>query len=151
MSDATEAHMEEMDVVVQDRAPIKIRVGSKDVEILRARVRHGAVLSHCVDKIFSALGVKKLDQIHIKLDLNDPSVLTGLFTKCYPEVTKLMSTLTSLTVEEFEDLELDDGIAVATEVLLVNKDFFLTRVTPILAKSGVGRALLEGIAGMRRS
>lgn len=62
----------------------------------------------------------------------DPAKVLKLISKHYDSVIDVLVHLVELDRVELLDLALDDGVLVAQGALLLNRDFFTTRVAPAL-------------------
>lgn len=61
--------------------------------------------------------------------------LFGAFAQHADRVNDALAITTGLTLEDVEALPLDDGMALALEVIRVNRDLFTRRLLPMLAQA----------------
>lgn len=132
-----------LDAVSQGKwaTSVPIKDGDEKVGIRKCRVRDLRLISDAMATLSNELGITSSGDM--STDLDSAAAILKLITKCAEEVYKVCSELSSLTVEEFEALDLDDGILVATKIFDVNKDFFLKQVKPLLGGMG---SLFEVVA-----
>lgn len=121
-----------LDVVAQPKwaASVPVRDGEQKVGVRKCRVRDLRLISDAMSTLADELGLTSSGEMAVNLD--SASAILKLITKCADEVYKVCSELSALSVEEFEALDLDDGISVAMKIYEVNKDFFLKQVKPLL-------------------
>ena len=68
----------------------------------------------------------------VTINMSDPSTLVQLISKYYDDVVALVVAHSSMDEEKFLDLGLDDSVLVLQGVVALNKDFFMTKVAPML-------------------
>lgn len=56
-----------------------------------------------------------------------------MISKHWVSLSQLVSALTSLTPEQYEELPMDDGIKILIAIWVVNKNFFSNQIRPMLA------------------
>lgn len=66
------------------------------------------------------------------LNLDNPALFLQLIANSSDKLFSLAARLCSLQREEFLELELDDSLAIVTELFRINKDFFLKSILPIV-------------------
>ncbi|MCF1459395.1 MAG: hypothetical protein LPH21_18165 [Shewanella sp.] len=66
-------------------------------------------------------------------------VLLKLISEHFDDCKGLLGVCSGLTPEEVEDLSLDEATAIVTGIVLLNKDFFMERVLPMVLQI-LGRA-----------
>ena len=69
----------------------------------------------------------------VTINMSDPSTLMQLISKYYDDVVALVVAHSSVGEDRFLDLGLDDSVRVLQGVVALNKDFFMTKVAPMLA------------------
>lgn len=121
-----------LDAVSQGKwaSSVPIKDGEEKVGIRKCRVRDLRLISDAMATLSNELGISSSGEMSTNLD--SAAAILKLITKCAEEVYKVCSELSSLSVDEFEALDLDDGILVATKIFDVNKDFFLKQIKPLL-------------------
>lgn len=109
---------------------VPIRNGAEKVGIRKCRVKDLKLISNLLSEISTELGVTT--EGGITTDLGDASVIIRLIATCADKVYDACAALCSLDKEQLEELDLDDGVAVVLKAYEVNKDFFTTKVFPLL-------------------
>ena len=110
----------------------------KKVEVRLCKVKDIAVFLTFTSKLFDELGVEgginsqaALEAaVHAKLQ--NPSAILKLISEQGPEVWTIVSKFTSMSIEDINELDLDDAITVIQKVVEINYDFFTKRVLPAI-------------------
>ena len=100
------------------------------VTINRVKIKSFAIILGFMNNILKELGMGADGKITI--NLQDSSTLFQIISKVPDEATKICATLSSLSVEKIEELELDDAIQLFTAVIEVNRTFFTQKIKPQL-------------------
>lgn len=108
---------------------VTLNDGTK-VSVGKVKVGHLSHMIRVVNKVIARLGVKADGQITV--DLSDPANILSLLSELPDEVALMLSLLTSIPPEKIALLDADDGIALLTKVVEVNRDFFIRSVKPKL-------------------
>jgi len=66
------------------------------------------------------------------IDMTDPATIVKLISTYYEDLLDIVVAHTTLSKDEIQDLDLDDSVLVVQAVLVLNKDFFMTKVLPSL-------------------
>lgn len=127
-------------------------VEGKEVEIRVCKVRDIPNFTRFVAILFMELkvSIENLDNLEeaVKEKFSNGAEILKLISNHFGDVSSLLSTLTNLTKEEVEDLDLDDAVAVVRKVIEINYDFFTRKVFPllpgVLAQSIASAALSPG-------
>jgi len=128
--EATDATIAAGDVIANTPVTVELSDGRK-VEIRRCKVLQISRVLRLVSDFFSELKVKKIGDLP-QIDLQDPSVILQLFANYADQVFEVTALLTSLNEEEMQELEMDDAILVVREVWLLNQNFFLQKILPLV-------------------
>ncbi len=130
--EATEATIEAGDAIANE--PVIVELGDgREVEIRRCKVLQISRVLRLVRDFFKDLKVEKIGDIP-QVDLQNPTMLLGLLVDYADQVFEVTSMLTSLDEKDMQELEMDDAILVVREVWLLNQNFFLQKILPLVSK-----------------
>jgi len=129
-SEATQATIEAGDVIANEPVLIQLADG-RDVEIRRCKVLQISRVLRLVSDFFNELKVTKLGDLPA-IDLQNPALILQLFANYADQVFEVAAMLTSLDKKEMEELEMDDAILIVREVWLLNQNFFLLKILPLV-------------------
>ena len=119
---------------VGEQIPTSITLDDgREVAINKCKVKHLGTVLRLVSDVIDALGIndfKKAEEGAAKID--DPSFIMTLITEHIEQFARSVAMLTSLSDEEFEDLELDDAMLVVVAAYRVNESFLSSKVLPIV-------------------
>lgn len=104
------------------------------VSILVVNVKTLGPALDLLHKVIADLGVDVAKGIDIEALMKNPLDILKLISKFYDEAVAVAAMHTSLTIEQFQALGLDDAVPVFHAVIAVNKDFFTSHVLPAWAK-----------------
>lgn len=128
--EATEATIAAGDVIANE--PVVVQLGDgRDVEIRRCKVLQISRVLRLVSDFFNDLKVTKVGDLP-QIDLQNPSIILQLFANYADQVFEVTALLTSLSEEEMKELDMDDAILVVREVWLLNQNFFLHKILPLV-------------------
>ena len=105
----------------------------REVEIRRCKVLQISRVLRLVSDFFSDMKVKRVGDLP-NIDLQNPGVLLNLLANYADQVFEVSAMLTSLEEDEVKELEMDDAILVVREVWLLNQNFFLEKILPMVQK-----------------
>lgn len=139
--------------LTKNTTPITIELGTlgKTVTITKLKMRHIPTVLVVFDLLRKEMEgkSKELDVEFDKLKAAEDAegltafandigatdgVLVQLISQHFDKVVELLSVCSGLTIEEANDLDLDEATAIATGVVLMNRDFFMERVLPTMLK-----------------
>lgn len=128
--EATEATIEAGDAIANE--PVIVQLGDgRDVEIRRCKVLQISRVLRLVSDFFNDLKVTKIGDLP-QIDLQNPAIILQLFANYADQVFEVTALLTSLEEDEMKELEMDDAILVVREVWLLNQNFFLQKILPMV-------------------
>ena len=128
--DTTDATIEAGDAVAN--VPVIVELGDgREVEIHRCKVLQISRVLRLVSDFFNDLKVTKVGDLP-QIDLQNPSIILQLFANYADQVFEVTSLLTSLDEKEMRELDMDDAILVVREVWLLNQNFFLEKILPLV-------------------
>lgn len=110
--------------------PVKMHNGSI-VTVFTCKVKHVGPLARFVQEAFDILDIKKLSDLST-VELQEPAVYLKLISNGVDSLFSVASMLCTLSYEAFCELEIDDAVAIIMKEVEVNKDFFMSRVLPLL-------------------
>ena len=128
--EANEATIEAGDTIANEPVVVKIKSG-RDVSINRVKVMQISRVLRLVSDFFNELKVEKMGDLP-SLDLKNPALILNLIAKYTDQVFEVVVMLTDLTEEEVKEMEMDDAILIAREVWLLNQNFFLAKILPLV-------------------
>lgn len=147
--------MEAKDIVqsfIMKVAPITVELESgREVSITKFKVRQIPLMADLMAKVqkdikekSDALAVEfqKLKDAEDEQGLRDfandtdsnNTLIVSIITNHLESVALVLASVTGLTVDEVMDLSIDELAALATGVVLLNKDFFIQKVLPQFMK-----------------
>lgn len=129
--EATQATIDAGDTIADAPHDITLADGVTKVEIRRCKVLQLSGVLRLVRDFFTDLKVEKVGDVP-KIDLQNPTVLLKLFTDYADQVFAVSSSLTSLSEDEMINLDMDDAILVVREVWVLNQNFFLQKILPMV-------------------
>lgn len=104
-----------------------------NIEVLECRVKHIGPIVRLIREAFDILEVKKMDDFK-EIKLGDPEVFLKLIAEGSDSLFKVGAVLCSMSLDDFEELPIDDAMAILLKEFEVNKDFFMDRVIPLVTK-----------------
>ncbi|MCK5307027.1 MAG: hypothetical protein KAJ73_00310 [Zetaproteobacteria bacterium] len=105
----------------------------REVAIHKCKVKHLGTVLLLVSDVINALGINDFQKAEAgAAKIEDPSFIMTLITEHIEQFARAVAMLTSLTDEEFEDLELDDAMVVVMAAYRVNESFLSSKVLPIV-------------------
>lgn len=107
------------------------------VQVYVCKTKHLPVLLRLLATVFEPLNIKlsqKPKPGEISALLDDASVILNILAAGLPLIVEAARTLTTLTTEEVENLDIDDLAALVDAIIRRNYDFFTMRLLPALAK-----------------
>lgn len=132
-------------------APVVVWAGGENVLVRRLRTSQLVEAFRLVSALLSALSEAGKIQpgagVREALDLE----VADLFSAAYGPVADFSSLCTGKGRQWFDDLDGDEGLAVATAVLEVNLDFFAERLVPQLVRLGPVAAKMTVALGSLKS
>jgi len=127
---ATEATIEAGDAIANEPVMVQLSDG-RDVEIRRCKVLQISRVLRLLSDFFNEMKVKRVGDLP-KVDLQNPTVLLNLLANYADQVFEVSAMLTSLEEKDVQQLEMDDAILVVREVWLLNQNFFLKKILPMV-------------------
>jgi len=118
---------EVVDILANKPGIVTMKDGNK-VEVQKVKMRHLNFMIGLVSRVIAELGVDATGNVSI--DLNDHRTLLKLISKLPEEVSQAVILLTNLKPEEYEALDLAEGLDVIKAVIEVNRTFFMEEVVP---------------------
>ncbi len=123
---------ETVEVLAQNKKEVITLSDGTEVEIFKCKTRNIGSLLRLVSHLFAELEVDSTDKIP-DLKLSNPINLLQLIAKFSEQVFPVAAQLCSIQDEkEFDDLYIDDAVAIIVKEVEVNKPFFLNQVLPYL-------------------
>lgn len=129
--EANEATIEAGDTIADEPVVVKIKSG-RTVAINRVKVLQISRVLRLVSDFFKELKVEKVGDLPL-LDLQNPAVILNLVANYTDQTFEVVVMLTDLTQEEVNELEMDDALLIAKEVWLLNQNFFLAKILPLVS------------------
>lgn len=121
----------------------------REIQIYKCKTKQVGMVLKLVASLFEQMGIKVLGEIP-KLDLENPTILLQLIANSTFSLFSVAVELCSIeSLEKFEELDVDDSLAIMLKEFEVNKSFFLTRVLPMIGVAGMEQA--PGSPPKRRS
>lgn len=130
--EATEATIAAGDTIANQPMIVELSDG-REVEIRRCKVLQISRVLRLVSDFFSDMKVKRVGDLP-NIDLQNPAILLNLLANYADQVFEVSAMLTSLEEDEVKELEMDDAILVVREVWLLNQNFFLEKILPMVQK-----------------
>lgn len=132
MNDYVEATAKEADVLNEITNMVTLTTG-EDVAILKCKVKQIGIVLRFLSYLMKAIGMKDLND-QPDMDLSNPAELMMLIADGSDHIYPVASSLCSLSQAEFENLEVDDAMAVMMAEWELNRGFFLQKVLPMLGQ-----------------
>ena len=130
--EATDATIAAGDTIANQ--PVIVELGDgREVEIRRCKVLQISRVLRLVSDFFTDMKVKRVGDLP-SIDLQNPAILLNLLANYADQVFEVSAMLTSLEEDEIKELEMDDAILVVREVWLLNQNFFLEKILPMVQK-----------------
>lgn len=136
MAQSTEALTRTVKELTSAPATKELPSGMK-VEVLICKTRHLPTLLQLLATVMEPLNIKlsqKPKPGEITAMLDNASFVLNIASANFPLVIEAVRTLTPLTREQIEDLDIDDLIALIDAIIRRNYDFFMQRLLPAIAK-----------------
>lgn len=149
MSSYTEETAKEADVLNNIQSDITLSDGST-VTIHKCKVRQIGEVLRFLAYLMREIGMKDLND-QPSMDLNNPTELMMLVANGSDKIYPVASSLCSLTLDEFIDLEIDDAMAIMMREWDLNKGFFLQKVMPMLGKQSAQKSPTSKVSVKKRS
>jgi hypothetical protein len=117
----------------------------RTVQIMKCQVRNLGTIMDVIVYVFDELASDK-DKGKGILDLRSipHAQILKLIANGSDKLFKAVASLTTMSIKELENLELDDAIDIVMAVWEVNQAFFLKAVLPKLAVFGVADVVPQG-------
>lgn len=117
------------------------------VKIMKCKARQIGLVMRFLAQAFRVLGIDNFEEAEsIGERLRDPQTALTILCDITDEAIATAAVMTDLDPEKFNDLELDDALALVLAVWTVNQAFFSTRVLPmisgIMARGGLDESKL---------
>lgn len=149
MSNYVEETAKEADVLNNKPLTVTLTTGV-EVTILKCKVKQIGDVLRFLSFLMGALGMKNLAS-KPAVDLEDPTAIMLVIADSAEHVYPVASSLCSLTVEEIEDLEIEDAMSVMMAEWNLNKDFFLQKVIPMLGRKTTQKSPGSRVSPRRKS
>ena len=137
---ATEEIVEAASAMSETGNPIVTLKGGTKVEIYKCRTRHVGYVMEFISFAMKEMNVESFGNMPTDIDFNDPQMLLPLIAKSSGRVINLCAELCDLDVDEVNELEIDDTIVLVKMQFMLNKDFFLKNVMPLINFGNPGSA-----------
>lgn len=111
---------------------------SRVVQLKKCKTKHLGAVMGLISLILKELQVKSRESgPEVGIDLQDMSILLSIFSKFMDDIALVVAKLSSVSKDEFMELEIDDSISIALGIFQLNKDFFSKHLLPILRLLGL--------------
>lgn len=121
--------------MAQDSSPLDTLYGAKIIEVGGRKVAVKRVPTRYIKEFLGVMRklAKELNFVDGKptKDVKDPVVLLQLVEDYFDDAVSMVSNLSSLSVQELMDGDVETVLTVGIEALAHNKDFFVNRVLPL--------------------
>jgi len=130
MNEAVKATISEVGVLTEATTTIALSTGVT-VSIYKCKVKQIGAILEFLTYLMDELGMSDMSA-QPKVDIDNPTNIMKLIVNGADRIYPVASSLCSLSLEEFTDLELDDAMDIMTTEWEVNKGFFLQKILPML-------------------
>lgn len=133
--------VEEVKKIIGAPTPVVLPSTQTTVQIKLLTLRTLPSVVAALSDVFSSVAEKMPEGTFATDKIVESSFMRGIMLALpavAPHLHKVyegIATLSSLSVEELQDLPMDDAVFVILKVVEVNRDFFLERVLPVLEAS----------------
>lgn len=141
MAAAEEKAIETADMIGRRVTKLGVKLeDGRSVECRTAKVGHMGLVLRFIKVMAQKMEIVSLEEAYLKAKIenmkDDPLVMLTLLESCEEFVWPVIVALTSFKSEgEAKNMDLDDAAKVAKVLFELNKDFFLTKVLPLLQGS----------------
>ncbi|RLA05773.1 MAG: hypothetical protein DRQ47_00340, partial [Gammaproteobacteria bacterium] len=132
MNNHLEETAKEADVLNGVQEVITLTDG-QSVIIYKCKVKQIGVVLRFLAFLMKSIGMKDLND-QPSMNLSNPAELMMLIADGSDKIYPVACSLCSLDIEQFEDLEIEDAMAIMLKEWDINKDFFLQKVMPMLGR-----------------
>jgi len=101
------------------------------IDIYICKAKHVGVVLQAALSLMNNLGIKTLGELP-STDFTNPTVFLQLIAKSSEDVFSVAAELSSISIEDLLELELDDVMKIIIQVVTINKVFFLKKLLPML-------------------
>lgn len=109
----------------------------EEVTVYKCKVKQIGIVATFLATMMDQLGYNNYEDPEelekLETRLSTPSALLSLIASNFESVANIAASLCSLTHEQFNELELEDAVAIVEEEVRINKDFFLKNLKPLMA------------------
>ena len=106
------------------------------LHVSKVKMRHIAAMAGIVNNLVAQLGVDASGNVTV--NLHNPEVLLQLISKLPDDIASVVTMLTNLTMEQYEGLDIDEGLEVVQQIIKENRAFFTEKVLPKLTSLMAG-------------
>lgn len=104
-----------------------------DVHVHKCKARQIGYVMRFLANAFKSMGIKDFKEAAGVVErLKDPNNLLNILSDIMEDAISTAAILTDLEEEQFQNLDLDDAVAVMLAVWTVNQAFFSARVLPMI-------------------
>lgn len=130
MSEHTKATAADADVLNNTPQVLTLTTG-EEVTIHKCKVKQIGIVLNFLAYLMKSIGMKDLND-KPAVDLTDTTEIMTLIVNGTPQIYPVSVSLCSLNMEQFEDLEIDDAMAIMMAQWELNQAFFLQKILPML-------------------
>jgi len=149
MSDYVEETAKEADVLNGEQSSITTTEGNT-VVIYKCKVKQIGAVLRFLSFLMKAIGMKDLND-QPEMDLSNPTELMMLIADSSDQIYPVAVSLCSINMEEFENLDIEDAIAIMMAEWELNKGFFLQKVMPMLGRQSAQKSPTSRVSKKKRS
>jgi hypothetical protein len=103
-------------------------------KVLKCKARQIGSVMRFLASAFNVLGITDFEEAAQAGErLKDPTTALRVVSEITDEAMQTAALMTDLPYEQFEELDLDDALALILAVWSLNQAFFLTRVLPMIS------------------
>lgn len=118
-----------VDTLANEPKQTMLRDGT-ELKVSKVKMRHIAAMVGIVNNLVKQLGVDASGNMTV--DLHNPEVLLKLISNLPDDVVSIVTMLTNLSAEQYEGLDIDEGLEVVQQIIKENRAFFTEKVLPKL-------------------
>jgi len=143
MGESTEAAAAMSDTLFNVQNTVMLPGLGRRVEVSKIRMKHNGFVLRLMAKVMAELGIGSSDDLSI--DMEDKGQLLQLIAKFADDINQLCALLSELELAEVEELDDADGFLLVSRIFVVNRDFFIEKVAPLIGmavKKGAGPSVI---------
>ena len=133
MNDYIKETVKESDILNSTEPTVTLSTG-ETVVIYKCKLKQIGSVLRFIAYMLKAMGMKDIND-KPEVDLSNPTKLMMLIADGADHIYPLVASLCSLSLEQLENLDIEDALDIMTAEWDLNKDFFLQKVMPMLGAS----------------